>query len=164
MRGLILRGSFTSLLVSLSSLALEYSEFLEPRESLKSFQFLSANLLIKNLRCNSFSSSLPKCFFIFSFSGSKSFYKPVRSMYRVLGEIRGKISEVFGKFSLEEWFQILKKPFDVKRSSDSKYSSLMSVARREVHDFSTFKHQKVINPRFEGVLHETLKFFLAIKG
>ena len=58
---------------------------------------------------------------------------------------------------LENLFRILKKPFDVKRSPDSKYSSLMNVARREGHDFSILKHQKVINPRFEGVLHETLK-------
>ena len=40
-----------------------------------------------------------------------------------------------GNFFLENLFQILKKPFDVKRSSDSKYASLMSVARREVHEF-----------------------------
>ena len=33
---------------------------------------------------------------------------------------------------------MLKKPFDVKRSPDSKYSSLMNVARREVHEFSIF--------------------------
>ena len=43
-------------------------------------------------------------------------------------------------------FRMLKKPFDVKRSPDSKYSSLMNVARREVHEFSIFKHQKAINP------------------
>ena len=28
----------------------------------------------------------------------------------------------------------------------------------------TVKHQKVINPQFVGVLHETLKIVLAIKG
>ena len=27
----------------------------------------------------------------------------------------------------------------------------------EVHEFSIFKQQKAINPRFEGVLQETLK-------
>ena len=40
-----------------------------------------------------------------------------------------------GNFFLENLFQILKKPFDVKRSSDSKCASLMSVARRKVHEF-----------------------------
>ena len=47
-----------------------------------------------------------------------------------------------GNFFLENLFQILKKPFDVKRSSDSKYASLMSVARREVHEFWGFMRQK----------------------
>ena len=61
-------------------------------------------------------------------------------------------------------FQILKKPFDVKRSSDSKYLSLMSVARREVHEFTIFKHQKTINPRFEGVGQKSSIIFLALKG
>ena len=65
---------------------------------------------------------------------------------------------------LENLFQILKKPFDVKRSSDSKYSSPMSVARREVHEFSIFKHHKAINPRFEGVGQKSSKIFLAYKG
>ena len=40
-----------------------------------------------------------------------------------------------GNFFLENLFQILKKPFDVKRSSNSKYASLMSVSRQEVHEF-----------------------------
>ena len=40
-----------------------------------------------------------------------------------------------GNFFLENLFQILKKPFGVKRSSDSKYASLMRVSRREVHEF-----------------------------
>ena len=47
-----------------------------------------------------------------------------------------------GNFFLENLFQILKKPFDVKRSSDSKCASLMSVARREVHEFWGFMRQK----------------------
>ena len=55
---------------------------------------------------------------------------------------------------------MLKKPFDVKRSPDSKYSSLMNVARREVHEFSIFKHQKAINPRFEGVGQKNSKILL----
>ena len=40
-----------------------------------------------------------------------------------------------GNFFLENLLQILKRPVDVKRSSDSKYASLMSVSRREVHEF-----------------------------
>ena len=40
-----------------------------------------------------------------------------------------------GKIFLGNLFQILKKPFDVKRSSESKYAILMSVSRREVHEF-----------------------------
>ena len=40
----------------------------------------------------------------------------------------------------------------------------MNLARREVHKLSVFKHQKAINLRFEGVLHETLIFFLAFKA
>ena len=40
-----------------------------------------------------------------------------------------------GNFFLENLFQILKKPFDVKRSSHSKYASPMSVSRQEVHEF-----------------------------
>ena len=38
----------------------------------------------------------------------------------------------------------------------------MDVARQDVHEFSIFKYQKAINPRFEGLLHET--FFLAFQG
>ena len=56
-----------------------------------------------------------------------------------------KIGGTKGTF-LENLFRILKRPFDVKRSPDSKYSSLMNIARREVHEFSIFKHQKAINP------------------
>ena len=44
-----------------------------------------------------------------------------------------------GKFFLENLFRILKRPFDVKRSSDSKYSTLMNVAQREVHEFSILR-------------------------
>ena len=47
-----------------------------------------------------------------------------------------------GNFFAENLFQILKKPFNVKRSSDSKYATLMSVSRREVHEFLGFMRQK----------------------
>ena len=47
-----------------------------------------------------------------------------------------------GKIFLGNLFQILKKPFDVKRSSESKYAILMSVSRREVHEFWGFMRQK----------------------
>ena len=46
-----------------------------------------------------------------------------------------KIGETEEDFFLENLLRILKKPFDIKRPSDSKYPSLMSVARREVHEF-----------------------------
>ena len=36
----------------------------------------------------------------------------------------------------------------------------MNVARREVHEFSIFKHQKAINPRFEGVGQKNSKILL----
>jgi len=34
-----------------------------------------------------------------------------------------------------------KRPFDEKRSPNSKYSSLMNVARREVHEFQASKSE-----------------------
>ena len=49
-----------------------------------------------------------------------------------------KIGKIFPK----KKFQILKKPFDVKRSSDSKYAIFMSLARREGHEFLVFMRQK----------------------
>ena len=53
-------------------------------------------------------------------------------------------------FFLEKLFRILKRLFDVKRPSDSKYSRLMNVARREVHEILVFKHQKLVFSWFEG--------------
>ena len=69
-----------------------------------------------------------------------------------------------GKFFPEEWFQILKKPFDVKKSSDSKYLIFINVSRREVHEILVFKHQKLVFSWFEGGLQKTLIIFLAFKG
>ena len=54
-------------------------------------------------------------------------------------------------------FRILKKPLDVKKSPDSKYAIFMSVARREVHEFSVFMRQKT----FKIDLQEMLKNFPA---
>ena len=52
-----------------------------------------------------------------------------------MGRVGTNFSLKIGNFFLENLFQILKKPFDVKTSSDSKYASLMSVSRQEVHEF-----------------------------
>ena len=59
-------------------------------------------------------------------------------MYRVGTKYWPKIGKIFPK----KKFQILKKPFDVKRSSDSKYAIFMSLARREGHEFLVFMRQK----------------------
>ena len=59
-------------------------------------------------------------------------------MVRVGTKYWPKIGKIFPK----EKFQILKKPFDVKRSSDSKYAIFMSLPRREVHEFLVFMRQK----------------------
>ena len=59
-------------------------------------------------------------------------------MVRIGTKYWSKIGKIFPK----KKFQILKKPFDVKRSSDSKYAIFMSLARREGHEFLVFMRQK----------------------
>ena len=88
------------------------------------------------------------------------FYSLIWAISRVGTNFWPKI----GKFFPEEWFQILKKPFDVKKSSDSKYSIFISVSRREVHEILVFKHQKLVFSWFEGEGQKNSIFLLTHKG
>ena len=56
-------------------------------------------------------------------------------------------------------FRILKRPFDVKRSSDSKYAIFMSLARREVHEFLVFLRQKSFKIDLLKRFQKVQKFF-----
>ena len=56
------------------------------------------------------------------------------------------------KFFPFKIFRILKKPLDVKKSSDSKNASLMSVSRREVHEFRGFMRQKSLKIDLQEML------------
>ena len=68
------------------------------------------------------------------------------------------------KFFPFKIFRILKGPFDVKRSSDSKYLSLMSVARREVHEFTIFKHKKRLILGLKAWVKKVQLFFWLLRG
>ena len=69
-----------------------------------------------------------------------------------------------GNFFLVKLFKIVKKPFDGKRSSDSKYSSLMSVARREVNEFKVFMRQKSFKIDLLKSFEKFQNFFWLFRG